>query len=59
MLRISTLQLMPLLIVLRVAPAYINHRFIRLPNVIGLPLLSRVLSTEVCIEWVARRNASA
>ncbi|MCC6279661.1 MAG: sodium:proton antiporter [Saprospiraceae bacterium] len=43
-------QLVTLLIVLCAALAYINHRFIRLPNVIGLLVLSLALSTIV---WVS------
>lgn len=46
----DTFQLVTLLIVLCAALAYINHRFIRLPNVIGLLVLSLGLSTVV---WVS------
>ena len=43
----DTFQLVTLLIVSCAGLAYINHRFIRLPNVIGLLVLSLVLSTVV------------
>ncbi len=43
----ETFQLISLLIVLCAALAYINHRYIRLPNVIGLLILSLGLSTLV------------
>lgn len=46
----DTFQLVTLLIVLCAALAYINHRFIRLPRVIGLLVLSLGLSTVV---WVS------
>lgn len=42
-------QLVSLLIVLCAALAYINHKFIKLPNVIGLLVLSLALST---ILWI-------
>ncbi|MBK8192675.1 MAG: sodium:proton antiporter [Lewinellaceae bacterium] len=43
----DTFQLVTLLMVLCAGLAYLNHRFIRLPNVIGLLVLSLVLSTVV------------
>jgi len=46
----DTFELVTLLIVPCAALAYINHRFIRLPNVIGLLVLSLGLSTVV---WVS------
>ncbi len=46
----DTFQLVALLIVLCATLAYINHRFIGLPNVIGLLVLSLGLSTIV---WVS------
>ena len=46
----DTFELVTLLIVLCAALAYINHRFIRLPNVIGLLILSLGLTTLL---WVS------
>ncbi|HOY15420.1 MAG TPA: sodium:proton antiporter, partial [Saprospiraceae bacterium] len=46
----DTFSLISLLIVLCAILAYVNHRFIRLPNVIGLLVLSLALSTAV---WIA------
>lgn len=46
----DTFSLISLLIVLCAILAYVNHRFIRLPNVIGLLVLSLALSTVV---WIA------
>ncbi len=46
----DTFELISLLIVLCAGLAYINHRFIRLPNVIGLLVLSLGLSTLL---WVS------
>jgi len=45
----DTFQLVTLLVVLCAALAYINHRFIHLPGVIGLLILSLALSTVLWI----------
>lgn len=45
----NTFQLIALLIVLCATLAYINHKYVRLPNVIGLLILSLGLSTIVWI----------
>lgn len=46
----NTFQFISILIVLCAVLAYVNHRFLRLPSVIGLLVLSLVLSTAV---WIA------
>ena len=45
----DTFQLISLLIVLCAALAYVNHHYIKLPNVIGLLVLSLALSTVLWI----------